>query len=31
MMLKGKSDEVKGRKIRVSVAKNKENTIVEWI
>ena len=31
MMLKGKSDEVKGRKIRVSLAKNKENTIVEWI
>ena len=31
MMLKGKADEIQGRKIRVSLSKNKENTFVEWV
>ena len=31
MILKGKADEVQGRKIRVSLSKNKENTFVEWV
>ena len=30
MMLKGKTDKIQGRKIRVSLSKNKECTSVEW-